>query len=188
MKTEQELLVDWRNGDREAGSQLLAAYVPLLRRFFDARIPAHAEDLIQQTLMAFVRDDVRAACTSSVRAYLLAMARHRLVDHHRAAGRRIVTESVSCSTAVDPMTTPSQRVDQQELRSIVQDCVRQMPDELRLVLELHYWEGFSMAEIADVLNVPIGTAKTRARIARTQLSRRLRARRGSIANDDRVRR
>lgn len=181
MKTEQELLLDWRNGDRDAGSQLLATYVPLLRRFFDARIPEHAEDLIQQTLMVFVRG---GALAPSCRAYLLAIARSRLVDHHRAAARRVVTEPASCSAAVDPMTTPSQRVGRQELGSIVRDCVRQMSDELRLALELHYWEGFSMTEIADVLNVPIGTAKSRVRLARQQFARHFDARRPSKAEED----
>jgi RNA polymerase sigma-70 factor, ECF subfamily len=170
MKSEEELLLEWRNGDREAGSQLLAKYIPLLRRYYDARIPDQSEDLIQQTLMEFVRDESQAS-SGSGRAYLLAIARHRLVDHLRAAGRRFAADPVSSSAAIDQRTTPSQRVNRRELNAIVQDCFRKMPEEFRLVLELHYWEGFSMAEIADVLGVPTGTAKSRVRLARAEFSR-----------------
>ncbi len=177
MKEDRELLAAWRGGDREAGSLLLSSHLPMLRRFFDARLPASAEDLIQQTLISFLRDGDPCTPTSSVRAYLLAVARSRLFDHLRES-RRNHEDPASVPVVVDPNTTPTERVRQNEVSAIVRECMRCLPELLRIPLELHYWEGFSMEEIADVLDVPVGTAKSRLRLARTRFSRHFRARCG----------
>jgi DNA-directed RNA polymerase specialized sigma24 family protein len=47
--------------------------------------------------------------------------------------------------------------------------LRTIPFELQVVLELHYWEQCPVAEIAEVLGVPEGTAKSRLRRGREQL-------------------
>ena len=52
-------------------------------------------------------------------------------------------------------------------------ALRNLPLELQLVLELHYWEGMSTAELAEVLELAQGTVKTRLFRARAQLRERM---------------
>jgi len=128
-------------------------------------------------MIAFLRDGDPCVPKSSVRAYLLAVARSRLYDHLRDS-RRNPEKSASSPVVVDPNTTPTERLRKSEVSAIVRDCMGRLPETLRIPLELHYWEGFSMEEIADVLNVPVGTAKSRLRLARARFSRHFRARCG----------
>jgi RNA polymerase sigma-70 factor (ECF subfamily) len=51
----------------------------------------------------------------------------------------------------------------------VREALRRLPVELQVVVELHYWEEQSTAEMAEVLEVPQGTVKSRLRRAREQL-------------------
>lgn len=52
---------------------------------------------------------------------------------------------------------------------MIVDALRRIPVELQIALELHYWEGLSASEFADVLDIPLGTVKTRLRRAKQRL-------------------
>jgi RNA polymerase sigma-70 factor (ECF subfamily) len=52
-------------------------------------------------------------------------------------------------------------------------ALRRIPLELQIVLELHYWEGLSTRELADAMEIPQGTVKSRLRRAREALEREL---------------
>ena len=62
-------------------------------------------------------------------------------------------------------------------------ALRAIPVELQLVLELHYWEEMTMAEIAEVIEVPVGTAKSRMRRAKEKLEAAM----GAISADPSLR-
>ena len=48
-------------------------------------------------------------------------------------------------------------------------ALQRIPVELQILLELFYWEGLSIAELAEVVEIPVGTVKTRMRLAVTKL-------------------
>jgi len=62
---------------------------------------------------------------------------------------------------------------QTELRTVLSSAVSELPAHYRAVMVLHDVEGLSMAEVADVLGITVGTAKTRAHRARLLLRKRL---------------
>lgn len=69
----------------------------------------------------------------------------------------------------DLMPSPFSAAACSEHRAMLILAMRKLPLDLQIVLELHYWEDLETQEVADVLGVPVGTAKSRLSRARTQL-------------------
>ena len=65
---------------------------------------------------------------------------------------------------------PAEHAEQSWLSFHVHSAVEALPDQERVLLELAYWGGLSQSEIADFLNIPLGTVKTRTRSALGRLS------------------
>jgi RNA polymerase sigma-70 factor (ECF subfamily) len=68
-----------------------------------------------------------------------------------------------------PGMDPSEQTEGSELRNHVQAALKDLPSEQREVLELGYFSGLSQTEIADVTGQPLGTVKTRMRLAMQKL-------------------
>lgn len=167
------LLDAWRGGDNDAGSQLFARNVDVLYRFFHNKVGADAEDLIQQTMMGCVqsRDNFRGDAT--FRSYLLRIARHKLYDFLRKRTKDRVDPDFGTTSVMDLGSRLSVVAARGEAYAHVVLALRELPVDLQLVLELHYWEDMSAPEIAKVIDAPVGTVKTRIRRARQLLEERL---------------
>ena len=104
----------------------------------------------------------------SFKAYLYAIARRRLYEY---LTRKIQAKAIDFSTSsiVDLGGSLSSIVGRREDERLLLAALRSLPVELQVLLELHYWEGMTIDESAQVLEVPLGTAKTRLRRARVLL-------------------
>lgn len=166
-----ELLDRWRGGDLTAGNQLLKRHFDALYRFFTNKVADHADDLIQATMMACVRgrDSFRKEC--GFRAYLFVVARHEfyrwIKKNHRS--REVFDPELMSVAGLGP--SPSAAVAQRKEQRLLLQALRQIPMELQIVLELHYWESLSTRELADVMEIPQGTVKSRLRRARESLEK-----------------
>jgi RNA polymerase sigma-70 factor (ECF subfamily) len=174
VRSDFELLDRWREGDREAGSELFERHFVPLFRFFRNKVSESVHDLVQDTLLACVeaRDDFRRE--SGFRTFLFGVARRVLFKYlrkHYAAGREIDFGSASVA---DLGTTPSQLATRKVEHRLLLEALRTLPLDHQIALELAYWEGLGGPEIAAVLDVPANTARTRLRRAREALSERLR--------------
>lgn len=114
----------------------------------------------------------------SVGAWVTTLARSRAIDALRA--RRIqpstthdadVTER---SMLADPTPNPEERTSLEQRASVVRAVIGSLPTEQRAALELAFFGGLSHSEIAERLNEPVGTVKTRIRTAMLRLRDRLR--------------
>jgi RNA polymerase sigma factor (sigma-70 family) len=163
-----DLLLAWRAGDIAAGQQLMRRYIPTLHRFFRFKVRGAIEDMVQRTLLRCVeaRDEIRQQ--ASFRAYLLAIARNELYGHFRSM-RGVELASIGLSSLHDLDPSPSEIVARREETRLLLEALRRVPLDVRLALELHYWERCTNAEIAEVLATPIGTVKTRIRRGRSLL-------------------
>lgn len=164
--SDTELLSAWRAGDGAAGQELMRRHIPALHRFFRFKYRGPIEDMVQRTLLRCVeaRDEIR----QSFRAYLLAVARNELYGHFRADRSHAIDEvGLSALQDVDP--SPSAVLVRRQETRLLLDALRRIPLDVRLALELHYWERFTNAEIAEVLATPLGTVKTRIRRGRELL-------------------
>jgi RNA polymerase sigma-70 factor (ECF subfamily) len=157
----------WRAGDRAAGQILFARYYEPVARFFINKVGDASPDLIQRTFLACVEGLPRFRGDGSFRSYLFAVAYRQLCRHYRdKKGNRIDLDSVS-AVALDESLSGIV-VERQEMRLFLAG-LRNIPLELQVVLELHYWEQCTVAQISTVLEIPEGTVKSRLRRGREQL-------------------
>lgn len=158
------LLIAWRAGDARAGSELVGRHAHTVLRFFRRKLDRGAEDLTQRTFLAAVegRDRVKSVC--GFRAYILGIARH---EYTRAIRRKL---RETPRLHVRSVTSPSRAVERKQDHGRLLVALRQLPLDLQITIELHYWEEMTTKEIATVLGVAAGTIKWRLSRARAQLA------------------
>ena len=135
-----------------------------------------AEDVVQEVFSQAWRQASRyQASRGNVVAWLMNLARSRAIDRLRS--RRSRPEPVADATAVVDMPDLAQPVDEQLALSGRAEQIRSAVDELsllqRVAIELAFYEGLTHAEIAERLELPLGTVKTRIRQGLLKLKDRL---------------
>ncbi len=167
--SDAQLLAAWRSGDQDAGAALFERHYASVARFFVNKVGAAAEDLIQKTFLACIEGKDRFRHQASVRTYLFGIAHNQLRLHYRAKDRAAAHVDFTTTSARDLDPTPSQLVAQRQESRLLLEALRQIPLDYQIVLELYYWEQQSMADIAAIVGVPVGTAKSRLRRGRELL-------------------
>jgi RNA polymerase sigma-70 factor (ECF subfamily) len=133
---------------------------------------SEAEEIVQETFVEVWRHAARyEPGRGSVRAWIVTMARSRAIDRlrHRQVGERSVAglaREDRPAGAPSPLEDVQQRVE----RERVLRALAELPDAQRRVIELAYYEGKSQREIAEVTGEPLGTIKTRVRLAMEKLA------------------
>ena len=160
-------------GDAEALGELYDLYgrvaFGMLYRMLPG--PEAAEEVTQDAFHAVWR---RAGSyrpeRGAVRTWLLAICRNAAIDWRRTRGKREERE-VSIDTAAELIS--DSRVDERVVDALraerVRKAVAELPAEQREVLSLAFWSGLSQSEIAARTNTPLGTVKSRVRMAMTKL-------------------
>lgn len=174
-ESEIELLAQWQAGSDRAGDLLLRRCFPLLYRFFINKVGDATDDLVQQTLIAALRHREKILDSGAFRMYLLKIARSRLYDHLRALRRHAghVDDDFEHVSVAAAGTSNTSRFGRAQAAVQVRDSLRRLPVDLQLVVELHYWEEHSTAQIAELLDLAQGTVKSRLRRAREALEQDL---------------
>jgi RNA polymerase sigma factor (sigma-70 family) len=169
--SEVELLEQWCEGSMQAGDLLLRRCFPLLYRFFSNKVGDATDDLVQQTLIGCMRNRDKILESGCFRMYLFKIARCRLYDHLRALRRRdgYVDDDFEQDAIVPPTMTNTSRLGRERAAHAVRETLRRLPVDMQMVVEMHYWEDQSTAEIAEVLDIAQGTVKSRLRRARESL-------------------
>lgn len=174
--TDAELLQAWRAADARAGDELVRRHFMSVYRFFVNKVgtPDEVDDLLQRTFLACVEGRDRVRDDASLRGYILGIARNQMLMYVRRRQRDRRTETTDVSMAA--LTgTPSQVVAGHEEEKLLLMALREIPLELQTVVELYYWEELSVAQMAEVLEIPPGTVKSRLFRARDALRQRLAA-------------
>ncbi len=170
--TDAQLVTRWRAGDDAARETLFARHYPSIERFFAVKVPAAAADLTQQTFLSCVELLAKLHDPERFRAFAFGVARNHLLRHVRAAAKDDArTQTYETGPGQGP--TPSGVVAHHELQWLVLRALEGLPMDLRIALELHYWEAMTSTEIGDVLRVPRSTVTTRLSRARQRLLARI---------------
>lgn len=178
-----ELLRAWCAGDEDAGDRLLRNVFPRLYRFLFNKIGDDTQEVIQDTLLACVeRRELLRECVN-FEAYLLRMARNKLYDFLRKRGRSREDLHGELPSVDDLKTSAASLLGREAREALVLSTLRRLPVQLQVVLELHYWSELTTREIADVIEVPAGTVKSRLRRAREQFEKALRTAGGAASAD-----
>jgi RNA polymerase sigma-70 factor (ECF subfamily) len=168
--TDADLIVRVGGGDRAAFEELYRRFARPVLGLAVRRLGDHgrAEDAAQETFAAVWRSarSFRPERGTGA-AWLYAVARHAIVDRARQRVDAVTDVAVE-EAAVE--AGPPELAEQEWLAFRVQGALAQLPDRERQVLELAYWSGFSQAEVASYLNVPLGTVKTRTRAGLARLA------------------
>lgn len=173
--TDLELLAAWRAGDLTAGEALLERHYAAIHRFFVHKTGSDCEDLIQTTFLGCIEAVDRFRAEASFRTLLFAIAWNTLCKHQRA--RKRIPDPLDSQREPPAASAPSfgtlldGRQDIERLRK----AMGQLPDDTQVMLELFYWEGMLVHEIAEVLDRPLNTVKTRMSRGRKQLRKELAA-------------
>ncbi len=169
MSEDLQLLDAWRDGDQGAGGVLLQRYFkPLLRFFFNKVGDEDVEDLIQKTMLGCVRSRDQFRAEASFRTYLFRIARNELLMLWRTRrGKEQVDFAITSIADLGP--SPSTVARLAEDRRLLVEALACLPADLQLALELHYWEGLSASELAEIFGVEPTTIRTRLHRARRQL-------------------
>jgi RNA polymerase sigma-70 factor (ECF subfamily) len=170
MNRDCDLLAAWRAGDRAAGGELIGAHFASVCRFFRTKLGDEVEDLIQQTFLDLL---AASSTVTNVRATLFTIARRRLLDQLRIRYQRDAIELVTSISVADLGTSPSTAAARSEQQRLLHEALAQIPLDHRIALELAYWEDLSGPEIAEILDIPEHTVRSRLARAREALRERL---------------
>jgi RNA polymerase sigma factor (sigma-70 family) len=168
-----DLLRAWRNADTFAGNALVRRHFGSIFAFFRGKAPDHVDELVQTTFLACVEAVDRIDDQRSFRAYLFGIARRQLIYHYRRHRRELDRFDPMLESVCDVNGSPSQIAAVRQEQRQVLEALTHLPLDLQITLELHYWEGMTVNEVAHVLEVPAGTVKSRLHRARELLREQL---------------
>jgi RNA polymerase sigma-70 factor (ECF subfamily) len=150
--------------ERHAGEAFRAAHEVL----HDVTL---AEEVVQDVFLALWRGGSYDEGRGTLGSYLRLLARSRALDiWRRARARERTTARVQARHVRDAADTTQETVLRAADRDQTLTAVRRLPDEQRQVLALTYWGGLSVQEAAAVEGIPLGTAKSRVRLALGKLA------------------
>lgn len=145
----------------------ISACSPDLLAYFERRVgSADAADLLSETMLtAWRRIDDLPPDDIEARMWLFGVARRILANAERASVRRWkLAERLRDHLSSQPPTyDDAQAID-------VRDAVRRLPDDLRDLVGLVHWEGFTLEEAARIVGIPASTARGRYGNARRRLA------------------
>jgi RNA polymerase sigma-70 factor (ECF subfamily) len=174
---EAELVTQAQGGDRNAFSELVRIHARgvfnvVYHMCGDALV---AEDASQETFIRAWQNLGSYRPQTSLRNWLYRIAFNAGTDMLRKE-KRILPNDIEDLNLKDERPDPESLAAQKERTAIVQRAVMSLPDASRAVLVLREYEGMSYHEIADALDIPVGTVMSRLNYARKLLKDTLKPR------------
>ena len=175
-QAESELLRRAQAGDDRAFVDLCEPYrAQLWRIAASVAHGANAEDLAQEAVIRAFRALRGFRGPAPFGAWLCRIAVNAAHDHVRSAWRRrVVLFSDRSPAAQDPVGgEPHGAMEQRELQGRVRKAVAALPENQRVPIWLHYFEGYALAEVSRLYKLPEATVRSRVRAGLKRLSREL---------------
>jgi len=178
--TDEELVVEYRtDGDREVFALLVRRYerelYSYLRRYLGSA--EMAEDVFQATFLQVHLKCDRFDANRRFRPWLYTVATNQAIDAQRrnkrhrmvSLDRPVSADNVDIGALVDLLEgderDPLENVSQLERGQWVQDALDGLSESMRSVVHLVYYQGMKYREAAEILDIPVGTVKSRLHAA-----------------------
>jgi RNA polymerase sigma-70 factor, ECF subfamily len=155
----------------------LADCAPLAYRVAQSvlRNRADAEDVAQEALLRAYQKFHRLHDVTRFRAWLVRITFRLALDRWRAARRRERRETEWAKPDLRPAAPTTEEIAEANVfQARLEKALNELPEKFRLVLLLAAIEGYTLAEVAEMLGVPMGTVKSRLFFARKALAEKLR--------------
>jgi RNA polymerase sigma-70 factor (ECF subfamily) len=162
--------------DRGAFAKLFLHYAPRVKSMMMRRgaNSDRAEDLAQETLLRLWRkaaqyDPDRASAS----AWIYSIARNVCVDLVRRESRAAAWLKEQVAPEEEDFDVPELHLLVAEREDLVRATIATLPEEQLRVIRLSFFDGLTHSEIAELLGIPLGTVKSRIRLALQRLRDRL---------------
>ncbi len=158
-------------GDGSAMRVLFERYQTRVYRFIVrmVRDRALAEDVLIEVFLAVWRHAGLFAGRSTVSTWLLGIARHKALTALNGRRMEQLDDEVALKIA-DPAPDPERRLADNDRAALLRRSLNALTPEHREIIDLVYDHGKSVAEIAELLGIPLNTVKTRMFYARKRLA------------------
>jgi len=150
-------------GDEEAMSELYDRFGPLVYKVAWQFQPSHAEaeDAVQEIFVRLWqtadRFDPRRA---KLVTWVMLIARRHLIDRLRRSSVRPTPRTLEGEPGEAGTAMPGQRIVDEEVNEKLLERIRELPDLQRVVIERAYLQGFTLREVSEQLDAPLGTIKS----------------------------
>lgn len=180
--SDNQLLQQHLAGDAGALERLIVRYSDDLYRFLIRFVnnPAAAEDLVQETFLQVHLSASSFDTSRRFKPWLFTIAANKARDYLRSRVRKpelSLEQGDSDSEASFASTLPaeipevSEQATVEERKQAVRALVARLPENLRMVLLLGYFQQLPYADIAEALDIPVGTVKSRLHAAVNQFAK-----------------
>jgi RNA polymerase sigma-70 factor (ECF subfamily) len=171
---EAELAMGFARGNEACLEEVFRRIAPLIYTIAYRAVGSSSdgEEITQEVFVSAWRGRAGySAEKGSLSGWLIGIARHRIADRLRARGRDLrLVQAVTNSTDVQVQSAGlSTLID----RLVLTEEIRQLPHPRGTILQLAFWEGRSYPQIAEQLDLPLGTVKSHARRGLLHLRTRL---------------
>ena len=164
------------HGDRSAFADLFAYFAPRLKAFLIKRGASHneAEEVMQEAMVLVWRKAAQFdPGKASASTWIYTIARNRRIDLIRRAKRPDLDPEDPFFTTISDMPDGEQEYSKSQRAELVRDYLTTLPEEQLLVVRKAFYEEMTHQEIAAELDMPLGTVKSRIRIAMRRLREQL---------------
>lgn len=171
--SDEQLLMEWRAGEADAGEVLFNRHFETARRHLVNRVDNanDVEDLVQRAFLACVEARDRVEC---FRPYLLGAIRQIVYAYWTGRRRARSNVDIEDIPIADHTSSPSSMDARSVRERRVLEALRRLPLRQQIALELFYWERLTGRELADVLGIPESTARSLLRSAKAAFGREVR--------------
>jgi RNA polymerase sigma factor (sigma-70 family) len=164
--------------DRDAFARLFDHFTPRIEAYLGrlGAEPATAEEISQDVMLTLWRKaELFDPAKSSVTTWLYRIARNRRIDAARRDRMDYVDPMDMALEEVADDAAPDSAMDMQQREEALRSAIRQLPEEQLSLVRLAFFDSLSHSSIAEVTGLPLGTVKSRIRLAFARLRRALEA-------------
>ncbi|HEB12931.1 MAG TPA: sigma-70 family RNA polymerase sigma factor [Actinobacteria bacterium] len=171
---DKDLVTRYLDGDKSAFSELVKRHKNLIYNlaFRLVGIAEEAEDLTQEIFIRLLDKVSMWRGEAKFSTWLYRLAINHCRDHLR---RRHLETSEINESLCDPHPGPAQETETREVRCLIENALMELPIDFRAVVYLRDIGSFSYGEIASILEIELGTVKSRLARGRRSLARALEA-------------
>ncbi|MGB0361325.1 MAG: RNA polymerase sigma factor RpoE [Endozoicomonas sp.] len=182
--SDQQLVIRVKQGDRRAYDMLVIKYQHRILGLVGGYVNDFQEvqDVAQEAFIKAYRALDKFRGDSSFYTWLYRIAVNTAKNHVVSKGRRLPESDIDVhdadfmetATSLRIVDTPERNLYCDEIEKVIHAVIKRLPSELRTAVMLREFDGFSYDEIADVMDCPVGTVRSRLYRAREAIDREIR--------------